>query len=107
MSEWKPIETAPKDCNILVWFDHGADTYQDPNDPRRLTDYAAWAEGGPFMDGSGHCIAKWQEEFWDATDEYGGGYLLPAYWFAFQNDDYECVVNPTHWMPLPAPPVQP
>ena len=104
---WQPIETAPKEKDILVWYDNEADSYYCPENPSKLTDYAAWADGGPFMDGSGICIAKWHESFWESVDEYGGGYWLPAYWFAHQGDDYECVVNPTHWMPLPAPPVAP
>lgn len=87
MSGWKPIATAPKDTDILVWYDHDADPYQCQDDPNRLTDYAAWAEGGPFMDGKGRCIAKWQDALWEPVDEYGAGYHMPAYWFAMQNDE--------------------
>ncbi len=103
--EWQPIETAPKDRDIFVWYDNDADPYYFPDNPSKLTDYAAWADGGDFMDGRGYCIARWQEQHWESTDEYGGGYWLPAWWFALEADDYERVVNPTHWMPLPAPPV--
>jgi hypothetical protein len=101
---WQPIETAPKDRDILVWFDHEADPYQDPENPDRLTDYAAWAESGDFMAGKGVCIAKWSPAFWESVDEYGAGYWLPAWWFAKQFGDYEYPCNPTHWMPLPDPP---
>lgn len=103
-SKWQKIETAPRDQNILVWFDHDADPYQDPQEPDKLTDYACWAESGDFMDGKGHCIAKWFPQHFESEDEYGTGYWLPAYWFAYENGDWERVVNPTHWMPLPAPP---
>lgn len=100
---WQPIETAPKDgTDILVYYSHDADPYRESE--TRLTPYAAWAEGGDFMDGSGMCIAAWQPEHWEPTGDYGDGYYLPAYWFAHQMGDYEYVVNPTHWMPLPAPP---
>lgn len=57
--KWQPIETAPKDIDILVWFDHEADPYQDPSDQNRLTDYAALAENGDFLGGSGVAVAKW------------------------------------------------
>lgn len=101
----RSMEAAPKDgADILVYYDHDADPYQDPNNPDRLTDYAAWAEGGPFMEGKGWCIAAWKERHWESTDEYGSGYWMPAYWFARQHDDYEVVVNPIAWMPLPSPP---
>jgi hypothetical protein len=97
--EWQPIEAAPKDVNILVWYDHDADPYQDPNNSNRITDYAAWTEDGDFLDGKGWAIARWHDR------QYGEGYWLPAAWFALENDGYERVCNPTHWMPLPAPPV--
>ena len=103
--EWQPIATAPKDRDILVWYDNDADPFYAAYPPHNLTDYAAWAEGGDFMDGKGLCIAKWFPSHWESTDEYGSGYWLPAWWFAKENDDYERVCNPTHWMPLPSPPV--
>lgn len=102
--KWQSIETAPKDQDILVWYDNDADPYYHDYPSHSLTDYAAWAEGGDFMDGRGLCIAKWFPAHWESTDEYGSGYWLPAWWFAKESDDYERVCNPTHWMPLPEPP---
>lgn len=102
--QWQGIESAPKDRNILVWFDHDADPYQDPQEPTKLTPYAAWAEGGEYLAGKGLCIAKWHPKHFEAEDEYGTGYWMPAAWFAHQNGDWEVVCNPTHWMPLPTPP---
>lgn len=105
--EWQPIEAAPKDGNILVWFNHNADPYRDPHEPHKLTPYALWAESGYFTKGVGICIAKWHPQHFEAEDEYGTGYWMPAAWFAFENEDYERVCNPTHWMPLPTPPEAP
>ena len=107
MSYWQPIDTAPKDndVDVLVYYDHDADPYQDPDNPDRLTDYAAIAEGcDDFLSGAGVCVARWFPRQWEATDEYGGGYYLPEGWFAAENDDYMRVVNATHWMSLPEPP---
>lgn len=102
---WRDMSSAPKDgTRILVAYNHNADPYQSPSDPDKLTDYAAWAEGGDFKDGEGICIAAWQPDHWESTDEYGSGYRMPAYWFAFENEDYERVVHPIGWMPLPTPP---
>mgnify|MGYP006330046387 CR=1 FL=1 len=68
MSEWQPIETAPKDVKdaaipVLLW---SPSTHTYPLFGRYWTQLDQW------------------EEDCGAT---------------------EC--NPTHWMPLPAPPVQP
>ena len=89
----------------MVWYDHDADPYHDPDDPMRLTEYSANAEGGEFLDGKGVTVAKWHPQQWEAQDEYGGGFWLPAGWFSRGDfDHYEVVCNATHWMPLPAPP---
>jgi len=106
MSEWKPMGTAPKDRDILVWYDHDRDPYQDPEDDSRLTDYAVWCESGNYLRGRGWAIARWFPEFFETTDGYGSGFYLPAWWFAREGDDYEWVCNPTRWVPLPAPPSQ-
>lgn len=101
MTAWQPIDTATKDQDILVWYDHKADPYHVPGEPYRLTPYRTWAESGDFLSGSGVCIAKYHGAFWERADEYGGGDHLPAAWFALENDKYERVVNPIYWMPLP------
>jgi len=54
--------------------------------------------------GRGVCFAVWQGPHFEAEDEYGGGFWMPAYTFAWENNDCERVVNATHWMPLPDAP---
>ena len=103
---WNPnMDEAPKDCDVLVWYDHDADPHEDPQKLGTLTNYAAWAESGDFLDGKGVCIAKWFPQFWESVDEYGAGFWMPAAWFALEFYDYERVVNPTHWAIIPAKPV--
>lgn len=102
---WLPMNTAPKGEDVLVWYEHAADPYQDPHNPGKLTSYAAWAENGDFLDGGGITIAKWHPPHFESEDDYGNGYWLPEAWFALENGDYERVCNPTHWQPLPAPPL--
>ena len=102
--KWKPIKRRPpKDRDILVWYDHDKDLYIKNEETGELTPYATWAESGEYMGGKGICTAKWFEQHWESIDEYGAGYWLPAYWFAKQMDDYECVVNPTHWAEIEEP----
>ena len=68
MSEWKPIETAPKGEWVLLF---------EPDAEFGTVDMTHW-------------IAKWRYSDWDEG------------WF--DQDDALVVSNPTHWMPLPAPP---
>lgn len=107
MTTWQPIDTAPIDRDILVWYDHDADPYQDPDNPDnpdRLTPYATWAESGQFLSGSGICIARHHPQYYVDEGDFGQSYHLPAAWFAREMDEYDRVVNPTHWMPLPEAP---
>ena len=101
---WQPIDTAPKDREILVWYDHDADPHQDPKNPKKLTDYAAHTEGGDFMYGKGCCIVTYAPAEWENTDEYGSGFWLTPVWLAYVGS-HEVACNATHWMPLPEPPI--
>lgn len=71
MSEWQPIETAPKDgTHIDLWADG-----------ERLAD-CFWAEGEDY----GHDDCHWRQCYAEASSSFQTAY------------------DPSHWMPLPAPP---
>jgi hypothetical protein len=100
---WQPIKTAPKDRDVLVWYDHDADPCHDPNNPKRLTDYGFWVETGNFLSGRGVTIAAWFPPEWEASDDYA--YWTRAVWRSKGDDaDYYNACNATHWMPLPDEP---
>ena len=108
MSAWQPIDTAPKDeaKPILVYFDHDADPYQDPNDPVRLTDYAANAESGDYLSGNGVAMAVWRNGYHESDGwEAANSYWVPGGWFAWLDGDAaDQVANALFWQPLPEPP---
>lgn len=71
MSEWRPIETAPKgETQMLVWDGEDISIACNDNDGRYWT---AMADGRAARE-----------------DSYG--------------DIDDIWIEPTHWMPLPAPP---
>ena len=76
MSEWQPIETAPKDGTFLI----GGWTSNGQNHPMEWEVDIAWREGDSFGV--------------DVSLE-SGETMRPT------------IDQITHWMPFPAPPVQP
>lgn len=74
MSEWRPIETAPKDAEVLVW------------DGARV-----WIAA---HDGFGEC---WSSRSAFALDDRAGD---DAGFYIADADE----AGLTHWMPLPDPP---
>ena len=78
MSEWKPIETAPKDG---TWILITGGTTKDESEDRSI----AVAQYTDYL--NGRKCDRWHWQFaW-----YDGGY-------------YGWYENPTHWMHLPEPP---
>lgn len=102
MSEWRTIETAPKDKPILAWCNHEADPYH--LDDGTLTLYGAHAEGLSHAP-TGYHIVEWGGGFDDSTWEHPNQGSLPDWWFV-AGSEFEQAANPTHWMPIPPPPQQ-
>lgn len=101
LPKWQPIETAPKDRPILAWCDHEVDAYFASDDGSKLTLYAAHAEGLSHAP-TGYHLVEWGGAWGDDTYEHQGG-GLPDWWFV-AGSEFEVAANPTHWMPLQAPP---
>lgn len=82
MSEWRPIETAPRDgASVILGCNY------DRHGKQRVT--VAWWDDGV----AAGVFGRWVEakHFDDYEDDW-----IPHY----------CEFRPSHWMPLPAPPEQ-
>ena len=83
MSEWQPIETAPKDgCEIIAVF------VKDYGPPFGKTVHGPWT-------------VKWFGGKWVGSWD---GSLVASYASDFRTEYEEPDMEPNHWMPLPSPP---
>lgn len=81
MSEWRPIETAPKDGTAVLV----------------MRDIWPGTETGHAEECNGH--NTYVAQFWDGEGDEGE-------WMCYMDMIREpiCPIEPTHWMPLPLPP---
>ena len=77
--KWQPIETAPKDGTVILLAGGEDDNSGHTSDPKLLA----------FM--RAPCRAMWDHDSWLIG-------LAEACYVGIVRE------NPTHWMPLPAPP---
>lgn len=86
MSEWQPIETAPLDTPVLMWWRPKADPkYPHPASAASDLSNNRYAETCVIGQVSSHEPGKW----WNG-----------------QTGTYQDLWHVTHWMPLPKSPVQ-
>ena len=81
MSEWQPIETAPKDGTEIFLFGQYGHFWSTP--------LASHFADCPFTIIVGHRISDPESVIYAA---------------GWQNPEYETFILPTHWMPLHPPP---
>lgn len=82
MSEWQPIETAPKDgTTVIVGFDIASVW---------IVRSACWDDG-----------QGWDSTGFDSLDEARGWW---SYCNSVSSEKLEGIYEPTHWMPLPPAP---
>lgn len=78
MSEWKPIESAPKDGTVVLLYGFCAGEISGPSKEPNIA--------------IGYCRSS-------VSTDYAG-----YQWSLVGTDYYATWMKATHWMPLPAPP---
>ncbi len=80
MTEWQPIETAPKDGTSILVYVAGESLYPTA---------------------ANYCSREY------LLEEYGDAEYMDEGWYwgyGYPTDFSAHVIEPTHWMPMPAPP---
>jgi hypothetical protein len=94
VSEWQPIETAPQMRKIVVF-------YRNALGKGRTVLACYYRERALEMDDDYADVGTYDEES-------GSSYAPPGWYEEHDSDNplmpLEC--EPTHWMPLPAPPIE-
>lgn len=99
MSEWLPIETAPRDGSIvLLWAPNARDK----------------CEGDLTYTDCDVVVGRWQKSNWHKTDENheptgqweSDLVEFEVGWESTGSYTRHHAIKPTHWMPLPSPPEQ-
>ena len=90
---------APHDQLILAWCVHSADLFRYMSaDDERLTPYGCHLESGSGQLEDGFYIVEWGGGNFDDYED--GAWSMPDWWF-LAGSEFEQVVNPIMWWPLP------
>ena len=94
MSEWMPIETAPKDGTEFLAFGKAVKDFP----------VIAWDDSKPRE--AACCVIRWKEAWYDDFQEQPDGSFkkVQKQGYAFWSPHPQ-QFRPTHWMPIPAPPL--